>query len=406
MAEETSRENHIQHLQSAFHTFNSLSEQLATSYRQLQDHVQALSHQLSAAELENHQQCLATERLARRHARLLEALPGGVVVLDGQGIVKECNPAAVELLGEPLSGQSWLTVIRRAFAPRSDDGHDVSLKDGRRLNISTNALNCEPGQILLLKDVTETRRLQDTLARHQRLAGMGQIAAALAHQVRTPVSCALLYVAQLTASIGDASRVNRCADKIRAQLQHVEQMVRDMLAVLRGEGETCALESLTMPVLLERLAQLATPLIDNRGGVLTVRDDTQDAVFQGNSTALLGALSNLIINALQACTDTPRIDITARLDAETVLIEVADNGPGIPNHLRQTLFQPFVTGQPQGTGLGLAVVQNVVSRHGGGIDFTSEPGQGTVFVVRLPLPCSNVEGEEKSVCSTLNESQG
>ena len=407
MAEDSSRNQRIQHLQSAFHSFNSLSEQLMASYHQLQAQVRELSVRLSAAEFDGHQQCLETERLVRRHQRLLEALPGGVVVLDGQGVVSECNPAAVALLGEPLQGQHWLAVIRRAFAPRRDDGHEVSLRDGRRLSIATSALNCEPGQILLLKDITETRRLQDTLARYQRLSGMGQVAAALAHQVRTPVSSALLYVSQLTASAADPQRVVHCAEKIRAQLQHVEHMVREMLGMVRGEGDALAFESLTVSLLLERLAQVVRPQVEGCGGVLVMGDESAGAQIRGSATSLLGALSNLVTNALQVGDTAPRIGVAARQQDDSVMISVEDNGPGIPRHLRESLFQPFVTGRPQGTGLGLAVVRNVVSQHGGTIDFSSTPGRGTVFVIHLPLLNSKAADGGRSIITELDgESHG
>src|SRR5690606_13169564 len=123
----------------------------------------------------------------------LDILPGGVVVLDGRGRVIEANPLALELLGEPLLGVFWREVIQRSFAPRADDGHEISLQDGRRLSLATRSLAGEPGQLILLTDLTETRRLQDELARHARLSALGRMVASLAHQIRTPLSTALLY---------------------------------------------------------------------------------------------------------------------------------------------------------------------------------------------------------------------
>ena len=83
------------------------------------------------------------DQLANRHSRLLAVLPAGVVVLDGSGFIQEANEAAVSLLGEPLSGERWVNVIERAFDPKPSDGHDVSLKDGRLVHISTNPLGHE-----------------------------------------------------------------------------------------------------------------------------------------------------------------------------------------------------------------------------------------------------------------------
>ncbi|MFX5472275.1 PAS domain-containing sensor histidine kinase, partial [Acinetobacter baumannii] len=92
-----------------------------------------------------------------------------------------------------LVGMLWREVIARCFAPREDDGHEISLRDGRRLSIATRSLNGEPGQLILLNDLTDPRRPQEQLARHERLSALGRMVASLAHQIRTPLSAALLY---------------------------------------------------------------------------------------------------------------------------------------------------------------------------------------------------------------------
>ena len=139
------------------------------------------------------QELAEKERLANRLQSLLDLLPGGVIVIDGQGVVREANPVARNLLGQPLVGMLWRQVIARNFAPREDDGHEISLKDGRRLSIATRSLHAEPGQLVLLTDLTETRRLQDQLSRHERLSALGRMVASLAHQIRTPLSAACCY---------------------------------------------------------------------------------------------------------------------------------------------------------------------------------------------------------------------
>jgi len=180
-------------LKDAFAIFNELSSQLTESYQQLETRVADLNEELQATRDERIRELTEKERLAGRLSLLLDVLPGGVVVLDGEGVIRENNPAAEALLGEPLLSIAWSEVISRAFAPRCDDGHEVSLVDGRRVNISTCPLGAEPGQILLITDVTEMRMLQDRLSQQQRLASMGETAASLAHQIRTPLSSAMLY---------------------------------------------------------------------------------------------------------------------------------------------------------------------------------------------------------------------
>ena len=149
----------------ALELFNRMSRQITDNYRTLESRVNQLSGELTAEARQRQQELEEKERLADRLTTLLDVMPAGVVVIDGQGMVVQCNPAAVDLLGEPLREQRWLDVIQRCFAPRGDDGHEVSLKDGRRVSIEIRSMVNEPGQLILLTDLTETRRLQAQLAR-------------------------------------------------------------------------------------------------------------------------------------------------------------------------------------------------------------------------------------------------
>src|SRR5262245_61809444 len=132
-------------LEQAFALFNQMSAQLSESYSMLEARVTELKGQLALVSAQRMQELAEKERLANRLQSLLDLLPGGVIVIDGQGVVREANPVARNLLGQPLAGMLWREVITRSFAPREDDGHEISLKDGRRLSIATRSLNAEPG---------------------------------------------------------------------------------------------------------------------------------------------------------------------------------------------------------------------------------------------------------------------
>ncbi len=183
-------------LKQAFELFNDMSQQLMDSYHLLENRVTELNRELSSVSDQRMQELAEKEKLAHRLESLLNFLPGGVVVLDSSGRVSECNPAAIDLLGEPLEGERWRDVIARSFMPRRDDGHEVSLHDGRRISIGTRNLGAD-GQIILLTDQTETRRLQTELSRHERLSALVKMMSALAHQIRTPLSAAMLYSGHL-----------------------------------------------------------------------------------------------------------------------------------------------------------------------------------------------------------------
>lgn len=370
-------------LQQAFQGFQEASSQLADFYRSLEASVARLTAELAHSRKQHAEELAARERLARRLGSLLDALPGGVVVLDGRGRVQDCNPAARELLGDPLAGLPWREVVARAFSPRWDDGHDISLASGRRVNIATQALDGEPGQILLIKDVTDTRALQAQLSRHQHLSAKVDMAAALAHQIRTPLASALLYGANLANPALESGRRQQFTDKLLGRLRHLERLVEEMLLFARGGS----LDTEVLPVteIIEALARDVEPQLGPAGVELELVLDAEDSFVRANRHALLSAMHNLVNNALQACQGGGRVCIDLRSDgADGVTLNIRDSGPGIPEAERARIFEPFYTTRSQGTGLGLAVVQAVVRAHGGSIALESEAGQGACFRIRLP----------------------
>jgi two-component system sensor histidine kinase FlrB len=379
-----------QELQDAFGAFNQLSAQLTESYQQLEVRVAGLTSALETEQDERIKELTEKERVANRLASLLHALPGGVVVIDSEGKVQEHNPAAELLLGQPLLGLPWASIIQRSFCPRSDDGHDISLVDGRKVNISTCPLGSEPGQILLITDVTEIRFLQDRMGQQQRLAAMGKMAASLAHQIRTPLSAALLYVSKLKSQVLPDSERLELTEKMTSRLRHLEQLIEDMLMYSR-EGKV-AEECFTSKALLDELHQgLEAQLEETNTTFVKINMDT-GLVIRGNRQMLLSALSNLAMNAMQAMKENNRassesglIEVSIEKTNNTICIAIKDNGPGIPAEYQQQIFDPFYTTRTQGTGLGLAVVKAVAKAHGGDVAYESNINKGSVFKVELPL---------------------
>ncbi|WJW74578.1 ATP-binding protein [Thiohalobacter sp. IOR34] len=364
-----------QQLQDAFLAFSRMSEALEASYRELEQRVAELNVELAASRSERLQ-------LAERLETLVDALPGGVLVVDGEGRIRECNRAAESLLGVPLSGRLWAEVSERAFNSRRIHGAELRLADGRWVNIASRELEAGHGRILLLNDVTETRQLQAAMSRQQRLSAMGEMVAGLAHQIRTPLSTALLYASQLAGPMPDAAARERFAGRLVERLHHLERLVDDMLLFARGgeAGDQCFdCAALFASVEAAMQAELAAG-----GARLQVEDRSGGCLLQGNPELLAGALANLVSNSLQA-DGTTRIRIEAGSGTDGgVWIRVSDDGPGIPPALRERIFQPFFTTRPNGTGLGLALVQSLVRSHGGAIELEDDETQGASFMLRFP----------------------
>jgi two-component system sensor histidine kinase FlrB len=365
-------DNQRSELQAAFLAFGSVSEQLAGAYEALRTQVAQLHIQLGEARA-------GKEHLAARLSALIEGLPGGVLVLDARGDVKESNPAALALLGEPLLGQSFSAVLARAAVRTSGIGEHTELRSGRFVNLSRREL-AEGGEVVLLADVTESHLMNVFLTRQQRLVTLGELAAGLAHQIRTPLAAALLYASQMTLPGRAAEDLSRCSQKTVTSLKQLDRLVNDMLAFAHGGA---ARETVSVSALLEQVAQWLRPALRS-GARLTIRTAAPGLTVRANAPSLVSAVLNLATNALQTSTGDLHLELLGRrTDEGRAEIVVSDDGPGVPLHLRERIFEPFFTTRARGNGIGLAIVKSVVEAHAGGVRLAQTP-RGATFIIDLP----------------------
>jgi two-component system sensor histidine kinase FlrB len=229
----------------------------------------------------------------------------------------------------------------------------------------------------------EVAQLTAELARARRLAAMGEMAANLAHQLRTPLATALLYVSQLgAAGLAEPERC-RYAERALARLRHLERLIGDMLRLARGAG--APRESVLVAQLLAEARQVIEPQLGRRGIGFRLRDDARGARVSGDREALAGAVMNLLENALQACAAGDSVELAAEADAACCTVTVADGGCGIAPQALARLFEPFFTTRADGTGLGLAIARSVARAHGGDVVARANAGRGATFVLSLPL---------------------
>lgn len=374
-------------LEQAFSLFNQASAELAAAYHDLEQQVVRLTTELAVANGALRQQYEEKEALSARLALLLEALPGGVVVLDLDGRVAQANAAALRMLGADIVAAPWSEIEARCLVP-APDARECQLRDPggapaeRWVSLSMSPLDAAGSRILLLSDTTEARRLRDQLERHRRLSAMGEMAAGLAHQLRTPLATALLYAGNLgRAQLPEAERL-RFAERMQARLRDLERMIQDMLTFVRGAPP--GRDAFDVEALVHEVAQVVEPQMQAGGVRFEVRAGCGGARMHGNREALAGALLNLLENALQACARGGSVRLHADDTGAAVRVRVSDSGVGMDEAVQARLFEPFFTTRDEGTGLGLAIVRTVVHAHGGEVGVASRPGQGTEFVVTLP----------------------
>ncbi|MGB2331585.1 MAG: PAS domain-containing protein, partial [Pseudomonadales bacterium] len=200
---------------------SALTENLQNSNIELQSRVDDLTRELSSSRAERQRELAEKESLAHRLTALLDALPGGVLVLDQRHTIKLANPVAIDLLGEPLLNMNFLSVIGECAASVSRDGSQILLRSGRRISISNQLQDGYGDQVVLITDVTETFEAQQERSRNDRLSALGEMIARLAHQIRTPLASSLLYLGAVDRPGLDGPGRAEIIGKIRGRLKHM-----------------------------------------------------------------------------------------------------------------------------------------------------------------------------------------
>ncbi len=389
-------------LMAAFEQFSRLSDQLQQSYNELDKRAAELTEQLASAQTERLKQLAEKEQLAHHLETLLNALPAGVLLIDDKGVIQTANPAAERLLECKLTGIQWHKVYAKNVAKHTEQ--DLHLNSGRILSLKSQSLKEQnfadsQGEIILLDDVTEQRLFEGLANRENRLAAMGQMAAGLAHQLRTPLASAILYASQLnqdsTHNGEHYSSVQiKAVNKVGTCLRYLEKLINDMLMYAKG-GEFSEHQFLLDELLVMFNTRIEHQLKQYRVQ-LDISSQVNDIKLTGSVDALVSVLINLAENAMQACNNGAienenAINITCKLklevyqQADYLILAMHDNGPGLSVDQQSKIFQPFFTQREGGTGLGLAVAQSIVQAHRGDLLVRSQPGNGSIFYICLPL---------------------
>lgn len=315
-----------------------------------------------------------------------QAIPAGILFVNSNGLVELANQSAQALFQTNIEGSLWRTVITSYFEPRKDDGLEVSLVNGRKVKFSISKIPGVPGQLIHLTDLTQTRVLQSKVSHMQRLSALGKMMASLAHQIRTPLSAALLYARNLQNDGLNVDARIRFSEKLITRLKDLEQQINDMLLFAKS-GDQDIIEQIDLNKLVRRLVD-ETKEAQHQGITLRFEALPNACVIQGNRTAIFGALNNIVQNAISVGATQIKIVLERQENKSRATLAIADNGPGIPPNLLAKVFEPFFTTRAQGTGLGLSVVRSVMNSHKGKVEVTNQGTGGALFTLHFPLGLS------------------
>lgn len=227
-------------------------------------------------------------------------------------------------------------------------------------------------EIITLKE--KLREKEQEIERAARLATLGETAAAIAHEVRNPLGAIKLFLSLLKQDVQDNAAAQKLITQIDAGIVSIEHVVSNILHFTKEAPQNIA--PVNLHLLLNEQAALLEPL--HKGKASIAVHTSGNPYLPGDEHGLRRAIYNLLLNALQATRFAGKLTVScSRDEAERLMIECRDNGPGIPEQIIPRLFEPFVTSKNEGTGLGLAIVKRIIQQHGGAI--TAFNDNGAVF---------------------------
>lgn len=351
-------------------------------------------------------------RLARRRGDELQAimshLSSGLMLVDRAGRVRAVSQAGcrilfcerADVLDTPLteafdSGWDGFVFHVQRVLSRGEPVErieivihrpdDVHVPVGLSVSPLFDAQGQVNGAVAVFQDLTEVTRMRSRVREADRMVAVGELAASIAHEIRNPLGSIRGSAEILNTDLELGGSERRLLDLILRESERVNRLISDFLVFARQRETHHALVHLE-PLLQDVAHQVAAHRGDGGGRPLQVSCDPEDLILSADQAQLRQVLLNLALNAVQMGGPDVAVEIAAELqDDETCTIAVRDDGPGIAPEVRETLFQPFVTTRPGGTGLGLATAQRLALAHGGLLSASDRPGGGAEFVLRLPL---------------------
>jgi signal transduction histidine kinase len=335
---------------------------------------------------------------------LTASLDDGLLVFSASGQAVLATPAVEKFLRrkpEDLIGRTAAQVfpadqpLGKALGLTGGRLHNVgdveiTLNDGggpQRVRASVREIaegGSQMGALVTLRDLDSLDRLDSELEVSERMAALGRVTAGVAHEVKNPLNSMRLWLENLRESLPSDPEAARTAVKVLdSEIDRLDRVVKRFLDFTKPVE--LHLEETDLSELVGSVLSLARPQIERAGVLATVKQPDLLPRVRVDQALLQQALMNLILNACEAMPQGGTLTITLRRKGEFAEIQVADTGHGIAPEHRRRIFELFFTTRPSGSGLGLATAFRIVQLHNGSIDFESEAGRGTTFLLEFPL---------------------
>lgn len=399
--------NDLNCLHNSFENFTKASASLKEAYANLEQQFAGINRELALKNRELEKSVAEKDDMKNYLQSILESLTNGVIVTDMEGDIQTMNRCActmvsvaeedvkdkhISLLFEEMSPDMWRDIFFSEYF-KGESGHKIKVK-GRTLEIFGSPVNDRGGQIIgsvfIFRDITGIEKLEDMAKRTEKLASMGEMAANIAHEIRNPLGSIELCASLLMKDLKDQRKRDRVA-KIVALVKNMDNKISNLLLFTRTSIPYN--ECVNIRDILQETMLFADQLaIEENISLSLVAAD--EFFVMGDREMLKQVFLNLLLNAFQAMPEGGRLHIETRLSAAShrgpgvapfLEIVFSDNGIGIPEENLSKIFDPLFSTHEGTSGLGLAIVHNIVDMHKGTIHVERGEKGGTVCTILLPI---------------------
>ncbi|HIG83643.1 MAG TPA: PAS domain S-box protein [Verrucomicrobia bacterium] len=341
---------------------------------------------------------------------VFDALQEGIIVADKSGLIHYINNGAGKLFGlnpetvtgeyiaENIQGLDWNNLISGKGSTVSKD-LEVFYPENRYLNFYIKPINTTPkdeelAYVMLIRDITESRKGEEEKLESERLSALTMLAAGVAHEIGNPLNSMNIHLQLLERKLKKAvpdlyeAELRDLIDTSADEVKRLDHIIDQFLKAIRPSQPQ--LEPTDVNELVKESMRFLEPEIKDRGISLTLELRSALPPLQLDSDQIKQAFYNVVKNASQATSPGGSITVRSDLSDEHVFIIFTDTGEGISASEMSDVFQPYFTTKKSGTGLGLLIIRRIIREHGGDIKISSEEGKGTSVTISLPRFHRNV----------------
>ncbi len=321
--------------------------------------------------------------------------------------------AAIETFVGRSRGELLGRTVKEIFSPESPFGslmldafrlhhnigqHEIEMPNGRRVHISLDFIHergTQIGALLTMRDAESARRIEDEIELSRRISASGRVTRGVAHEVKNPINAIVLHLQLLRNKLQQIDPdTTRHVDIIDSEIHRLDRVVQILVDFTRPRD--LHLEEADLRLILDEVSLLAAPDAEQHGVSLVRELPNEPVMVKVDVDFIKQAILNVVINGVQAMPNRGSLAVTARRDDDTVVMEIRDQGAGIPQGLQDKIFELYFTTKKTGSGIGLAQTYQIMQWHYGSVDFESAEGKGTTFRLRLPLVETRTQSLEEA----------